>query len=510
MHRSVLVLGFLAATVSITLLEAHEARACGGCFHPPAQTATDITDERMLLSVSQTQTTLYDQIRYSGNPASFAWVLPIKGTVTVGLSADVMFDSVDALTATTILAPASNCPPPPNCPGQGFGGGSADSATLAADDAGLPGVTVLKQQAVGPYATVQLSSTTPGALEAWLSANGFTIPAAVQPVVAEYVTEGFDFLAMKLLPGQGVQAMVPVRVTMAGASLSLPLRMAAIGTGATVGISIWVVSDGRYEPQNFPFFHIDDSELVWDWSISSSNYTTLRASHEAALKGKGWELESSITVAQQTVSDVISSGGVYYGPNGGGGPPADASQDYLPVTAADGGVTETPDQVRMDDLVALFAGIAGPNARVTRIRSDISHAAMTTDFVLQASADQSEVSNVRNVTQSINEVCTVYGNTCSPVGYGSSDAGGASDAKASEGQSQTRMTAGSPAGGTFACNTAGGSPLGSPVSAGAAVALLGLVLVRVRSRRRPAPDRAPRLGPRRPPRRRAHRASKRR
>src|ERR1019366_5784633 len=46
MHRSVLVLGFLAATVSITLLEAHEARACGGCFHPPAQTATDITDER--------------------------------------------------------------------------------------------------------------------------------------------------------------------------------------------------------------------------------------------------------------------------------------------------------------------------------------------------------------------------------------------------------------------------------------------------------------------------------
>src|SRR5450755_536133 len=47
-----------------TLTTAHHASACGGCFHPPAQVASDITDERMLLSVSQTQTTLFDQIKY--------------------------------------------------------------------------------------------------------------------------------------------------------------------------------------------------------------------------------------------------------------------------------------------------------------------------------------------------------------------------------------------------------------------------------------------------------------
>ena len=82
-----------------------EALACGGCFHPPTLTASDITDERMLLSVSQTQTTLYDQIRYSGSPTSFAWVLPIHGTVQVGLSADILFDSIDSLTATQIQAP---------------------------------------------------------------------------------------------------------------------------------------------------------------------------------------------------------------------------------------------------------------------------------------------------------------------------------------------------------------------------------------------------------------------
>src|SRR5579859_3562497 len=108
------------------------------------------------------------------------------------------------------------------------------------------------------------------ALNTWLAQNGYVIPAGVQPTLDAYVTEGFNFLAMKLQPGQGVQAMRPVRVTMSGASVSLPLRMAAIGTGATVGISIWVVADGRYEPQNFPFFHIEDSELVWDFSQQAS------------------------------------------------------------------------------------------------------------------------------------------------------------------------------------------------------------------------------------------------
>jgi hypothetical protein len=57
----------------------------------------------------------------------------------------------------------------------------------------------------------------------------------------------------------------------------------------------------------------------------------------------------------------------------------------------------------------------GPNVRVTRIRSDIAHAAMTQDFLLQASSDQSELSNIRNVTKSANLTCPVY-QSCSSVG----------------------------------------------------------------------------------------------
>jgi hypothetical protein len=476
MNRSAFVLGLSVAASALSLMGSErEAAACGGCFHPPTQVASDITDERMLLSVSTKQTTLYDQIRYQGNPSSFAWVLPIHGTVDVGLSADVLFGAMDTLTATQITPPPQNCPgPPASCQSQGFAG----TASPSANDKG-GGVTVTKQQNVGPYATVQLHATDSGALETWLADNGFQIPADVKPIIAQYVTEGFDFLAMKLLPNQGVQSMRPVRVTSPGASLALPLRMAAVGTGVTVGITIWVVGDGRYQPQNFPFYHIEDKDLVWDWKTSSSNYTTLRAQNESNLGGKGWEMESSLTLNQQLISNVILSGGVYYGGGGvGQAVPSKAEDDYLPVQGGDAGqgTGQSSEDVRAADIAALFAGMSGPNVRVTRMRSDISHAAMTTDFVLQASPDQSEISNVRNVTQAVNLTCPVY-QECSIIGYAPADEANAR-AAANEGGGKE----------SFSCAATARpfkvSDLGYGITSIGALALI-LRVVRVRRREKP-------------------------
>src|SRR5690348_16899562 len=64
------------------------------------------------------------------------------------------------------------------------------------------------------------------------------VARAIQPVIDAYVQSGFDFLAMKLVPGASVQSMRPVRVTTQGASPVLPLRMVAAGTGASVGITL--------------------------------------------------------------------------------------------------------------------------------------------------------------------------------------------------------------------------------------------------------------------------------
>ena len=253
--RRQLAIGVVCVLAAIggTVAFERDASACGGCFGPPpppTESPTVVTDHRMILSLSKEQSTLYDQIRYQGSPASFAWVLPISGTVDIGLSADVVFGSLDTMTATVIQAPPQNCPQPPTSCNTSFGAPQAAGASAKDDN----GVTVLKKEIVGPYETVQLKAEDPQALEAWLAKNGFVVPPDVKPVVDTYVKEHFNFLALKLVPGKGVQEMRPVRVTSQGANVALPLRMVAAGTGPVVGISLWIVAEGRYEPQNYASF----------------------------------------------------------------------------------------------------------------------------------------------------------------------------------------------------------------------------------------------------------------
>jgi hypothetical protein len=397
--------GAVALVTAMTTVLEGDALACGGCFSPPSEVPTVVTDHRMLLSVAKDQSTLYDQIKYSGEPSAFGWVLPISGTVEIGLSADVVFQSLDQITQTVLQAPPQNCPPPPDsC--RSF---NAPSAAGAADGAQDAGVAVLKQEVVGPYETVQLQASDPTALQTWLSDNGFSLPDDVKPVVDQYVAESFNFLALKLLPGKGVQDMRPVRVTTQGANVALPLRMVAAGTGPTVGITLWILSEGRYEPQNFPSFHVNDDELAWDWTQNRSNYTELRAQKTAAGGGSIWEIESSIVLYQQTLEQYVERG--YY--PGSGADPSYAEQlaqeDYLPELDSSGNVVKTAVQVRDEDIATMFHGIPTATSRVTRIRADLAHAALNKDLVVTASADQGFLSNVHQITKELNEpVCPVY------------------------------------------------------------------------------------------------------
>ena len=108
--RAGFLVGVLAGGVSLVAATAHDARACGGCFvRPTSQSGTVVTDHRMIFAVSPTQSTLYDQIEYTGSPADFAWVLPIHGQVGLGVSSDLLFSVLDQNTQTTILAPPYPC-----------------------------------------------------------------------------------------------------------------------------------------------------------------------------------------------------------------------------------------------------------------------------------------------------------------------------------------------------------------------------------------------------------------
>lgn len=382
-----------------------DAEACGGYF-APRENPTVVTDHRMIMTVAQGSSTLYDQISYSGDPASFAWILPYAGDITVGLSADVVFDALDTETQTTIL-------PPTGCAAQFSSSGTSGASGALGGSSGSgggSGVTVVSRQVVGPYDTVQLAATDPNALENWLAQNNFDIPADIQPVITTYVNEHFNFLALKLVPDKGITDMRPVRVTTKGSNIVLPLRMVAAGTGASVGITLWVLGGGRYEPQNFPYFVIDNNDLGWDPNQQRSNYTDLQTSLEAKTNGAGWEIESSTDLDTLGFEQQVRNGS-YNGSScdtpqssgscGGSGAPGPApTPDYLPVKDANGNITETADQVREDDLGILTqtSGVVPGAVRITRMRSDISRTALTQDLQLRAAADQSVLSNTRQLT----------------------------------------------------------------------------------------------------------------
>ena len=399
MRRDFAVLGSVALALG-TVMAAPNARACGGCL-VPAENTSVVTDHRMLLALSKTETTLFDQIVYSGEPASFAWVLPINGEAEVGVSDEALFNVVDAATAVRILPPPAGCP---NGPPKDRGCDVPQSAGPTPNDP--VAVDVLARETVGPYETVQLRSTDAGALERWLARNGFVSPEAVRPVIGAYVRERFDFLALKLVPGKGVKAMRPVRVTWPGASASLPLRMIAAGTGAVVGVSLWVIAEGRYEPQNFPWFTIDAKDLVWEWSAQASNYKDLRARKTTELGGRGWQVESVGPIDQGTLRSSLM----------GGGPVGVDAGTYQP---ADG---RTADEVAGADLRKIFGSlpIAGQTI-VTRLRADLSRVALDADLVLTASGDQGGIPRIhRAPAENGQPLCIVY-DGCTPAGFAPRD-----------------------------------------------------------------------------------------
>jgi len=371
----------LAAVPSIFTTD---AQACGGCLIAQSE-STQVTGHRMILSISNDRTTLWDQITYAGEPSSFAWVLPIKGMVDIALSSDALFQLLEDDTSVRVNSPVIQCPPI-FCPSMN-GSSSAFAAGVGGSGGeGGGGVVVIAEEVVGPYETVQLSSQDPNALKDWLITNGYNLPPDISPIVDAYVAEGFGFLALKLVPGQGVSSMRPVRVTTMGATPVLPLRMVAAGTGQTTPITLWVMGEGRYEAANFPNFTIAGNNLVWNWDTQSSNYAQLKQDSFTASQGKAWLTEAGEPFSKFYISDTLLSLAEFQ--------PADSGYNTDPMG---------PDPVVecMQDLDALFGAIPDQALWVSRLHGQLSRAALGTDLNLQISADQGQVERDFYVTNTI-------------------------------------------------------------------------------------------------------------
>lgn len=418
----------VATALAAVLTAKSDAKACAAVLTETIPGATEtlkVQDHRIAFSISKQRTILWDQVHYTGSPTGFAWVVPVKAGAVVELSRDAWMDALDSSTSTTITRPAitiddasgEGCTvPSPGCSGAvggELGGGSTKEEA-----------TVVRQSVVGPYETVTLRSTSPEAVFEWLRTHDYAVDARARSVIGQFVAEGFDFLAMRLQPGRDVQSMRPVRLVTPGADPTLPLRMIAVGAGESVGLTVFVLGEGRYHPKNFPDAVVDFTQLRWPEGSSASNYQALASAALAKDEGRGWLTEYSGSGTSQIAASYYNSkclGSSGPGDAGKGdagrrdsgvgdsgvdagdldadvGDAGDLDADVLDAGDLDAS-TRGFDDCNKDDLEKATQGMTGP-IWVTRLRANLPVAALTRDLVLEASAEQVPVSASHTVPSS--------------------------------------------------------------------------------------------------------------
>jgi hypothetical protein len=75
---------------------------------------------------------------------------------------------------------------------------TAKSKAQATSDSANPSVSILDRQLVGVFETTTIASRNPQALQEWLRENGFVVTKNSEPVIADYVKDGWVFVAAKV------------------------------------------------------------------------------------------------------------------------------------------------------------------------------------------------------------------------------------------------------------------------------------------------------------------------
>ena len=260
------------------LLAPSATLACGGFFCSAVQLQpVEQNAERILFEISDGVVTATVEIKYSGEPDGFAWVVPTRASdgdelnLQVDVPGDVLSLLDDATTPTII-------PPPTDCSTANRGIASpmaamSDSSTGGEEDGGPVDVENLPQ--VGPYEPQLVSSEDPEALVAWLNENDYLITPEMEPFVADYVAQGMKFLAMKLAPGSEVADVAPISMSYAGDSPSIPIVLTGVAAEPEMGVMALIAADTRYESDNFVNLEVATEDVSMNPANGFNNYYPL-------------------------------------------------------------------------------------------------------------------------------------------------------------------------------------------------------------------------------------------
>lgn len=118
---------------------------------------------------------------------------------------------------------------------------------------GSDSVEVLDRQLAGVFETTTLTARDPNALRDWLNTNGYVLPKDVEPVIADYLRDGWVFVASKVRRDTGAadtNSLHPLSFTFAAKEPVYPLRLTGVGNGP-LEVDLFVFGPERAKVDGF-------------------------------------------------------------------------------------------------------------------------------------------------------------------------------------------------------------------------------------------------------------------
>ncbi|MFT6396981.1 MAG: hypothetical protein ACJAYU_001725 [Bradymonadia bacterium] len=324
------ILVVASATLAVFLMDVSPVAACG-CFHPPEpedfddEFAVNQAAEQIIFEVGEGTITAHVLIQYAGDPAAFAWMVPVPSAPELALSHSGVFSWLNDATAPSTdwnsvnQCPASayncrrhraeQCPPSPDDPNVQDAGTWVDADAFADSEPGPtePPVEVVSREQVGSYDTVVFAAEEADLAIGWLQDEGFIVNDTMTPFMQPYLDAGMLFLASRLIPGAGVEEIRPLRMTFVADNPMIPLQLTAIAADPHLTVTSYVVGDSTFEPTAQPIVGVDPSQFAVD-AAGRTNYPMLLSRTIDDAGGAAFVVEYSGAMPRASLGDTECCG----------------------------------------------------------------------------------------------------------------------------------------------------------------------------------------------------------
>jgi MYXO-CTERM domain-containing protein len=245
------------------------AEACGGtfCDNLPEPMPVDQRGEDILFVIDGSTIEVHVRIEYVGEAERFAWLLPIQSIPEVAVGSDPLFTAMSNLAAPTWATERQyDCPEDDPLWGEDSGG-SGDDGSVKFDLANSGGPDVVYEAVVGAFEIVVLQGGTAIEVLDFLDANNYAQDPQAEPILQEYLDQGFLFAAVKLTAGAEVDEIHPLSFQFQGTEPCVPIRLTRIAAKDDMGIRAYFLAQDRWAPSNYA--HVVLNPLYYNWEQPS-------------------------------------------------------------------------------------------------------------------------------------------------------------------------------------------------------------------------------------------------